>query len=124
MMDDKISLIKELFEPLDILNPRERFIFMEYFYFETHVKEIASALNISAGRVYTLVQRIKKKMDEGLTTKQYHQHLKKIRTYGDKRGSKRRVVQSYQANENLREEANRSGVSLNKVKTDSILYGD
>jgi len=123
-MDDKISLIKELFEPLDILTPRERFIFMEYFYFETHVKEIAFVFKVSTQRIYDLVHRIKKKMGEGLTTRQYHMHLRRIRTYGDHRGAKRKVLQSYQAAEDLKEEADRSGVSLKNTRTDNILYSD
>lgn len=124
VIDDKISLIKELFEPLDILTPRERFIFLEYFYFETHVKEIASVFKVSTQRIYDLVHRIKKKMGEGLTVRQYHMHLRRVRTYGDKRGSKRKVAQCYQAAEDLKEEAEDKGVILSRVSTDSILYSD
>ena len=44
--------LRDLLWPLESLNPRERAIFVEYHYWNTHMKVVAKSHRISLGRVY------------------------------------------------------------------------
>jgi hypothetical protein len=66
MADDSL---KEILYPLELLNPRERFIFLEYNYYKTHMKIVAKALKISLGRTYELLYKAEDKLNSAKTQK-------------------------------------------------------
>jgi DNA-directed RNA polymerase specialized sigma24 family protein len=48
--------------PLAYLTPRERAVFVEYHYWNTHMKVIAESHRISLGRAYEILYRAEKKI--------------------------------------------------------------
>lgn len=54
--------IRELLWPLSGLNPRERAVFTEYHYWNTHMKVIAESHRISLGRAYEILYRAEEKI--------------------------------------------------------------
>ncbi|MEE8574709.1 MAG: hypothetical protein V3T30_04775, partial [Thermodesulfobacteriota bacterium] len=56
------SGVKELLWPLSSLLPRERAVFMEYHYWNTHMRVIAKSHKISRGRAYELLYRAEEKI--------------------------------------------------------------
>lgn len=54
--------LKKLLYPLEVLDCRERVIFIEYHYFKTHMKFLAASHKISLGRVYELLNRAEDKI--------------------------------------------------------------
>ena len=45
--------LRDILWPLEALTPRERAVFVEYHYWKTHMKEVATSHRISLGRAYT-----------------------------------------------------------------------
>ena len=54
--------LRDLLWPLESLNPRERAIFVEYHYWNTHMKVVAKSHRISLGRVYEILYRAERKI--------------------------------------------------------------
>jgi DNA-directed RNA polymerase specialized sigma24 family protein len=54
--------IRDLLWPLAGLSPRERSIFTEYHYWNTHMKVVAESHRISLGRAYELLYRAEEKV--------------------------------------------------------------
>ena len=54
--------IRDLLWPLSGLSPRERAVFMEYHYWNTHMKVIARSHRISLGRAYEVLYRSEEKV--------------------------------------------------------------
>lgn len=53
---------RDLLWPLEALAPRERFIFVEYHYYRTHMKVLAKNLKLSLGGTYELLYRAEEKV--------------------------------------------------------------
>lgn len=56
------SELRDLLWPLEVLSPRERAVFIEYHYWNTHMKVIAASHRISLGRAYEILYRAEKKI--------------------------------------------------------------
>lgn len=54
--------LRELLWPLSGLSPRERAVFTEYHYWNTHMKIIAESHRISLGRAYEILYRAEEKI--------------------------------------------------------------
>ena len=54
--------VRHLLAPLYVLAPREREVFMEYHYWNTHMLVIAESHKISIGRAYDILGRAEKKI--------------------------------------------------------------
>ncbi len=54
--------IRDILWPLARLNPRERAVFTEYHYWNTHMKVIAESHRISLGRAYEILYRAEEKI--------------------------------------------------------------
>lgn len=54
--------IKTLLWPLADLSPRERSVFTEYHYWNTHMRIIAESHRISLGRAYEILYRAEEKV--------------------------------------------------------------
>jgi DNA-directed RNA polymerase specialized sigma24 family protein len=54
--------IRAILGPLDTLGCRERSVFIEYHYWNTHMKLIASSHKISLGRTYEILYRAERKI--------------------------------------------------------------
>ena len=54
--------LRELLWPLAGLTPRERAVFTEYHYWNTHMKIIARSHRISLGRAYEILYRAEEKI--------------------------------------------------------------
>lgn len=54
--------LREILWPLSGLSPRERAVFTEYHYWNTHMKIIAESHNISLGRAYEVLYRAEDKI--------------------------------------------------------------
>ena len=54
--------LRDLLWPLESLSPRERAIFVEYHYWNTHMKVVAKSHRISLGRVYEILYRAERKI--------------------------------------------------------------
>ncbi|MBI1913057.1 MAG: hypothetical protein HYS21_13805 [Deltaproteobacteria bacterium] len=54
--------IRDILWPLAGLSPRERAIFTEYHYWDTHMKLIAENHRISLGRAYEILYRAEEKI--------------------------------------------------------------
>ena len=54
--------LRDLLWPLAGLSPRERAVFVEYHYWDTHMKVIAESHRISLGRAYEILYRAEKKI--------------------------------------------------------------
>lgn len=54
--------IRDILWPLASLTPRERAVFVEYHYWDTHMKVIAESHRISLGRTYEILYRAEKKI--------------------------------------------------------------
>lgn len=54
--------IRSILRPLDGLSCRERAVFIEYHYWNTHMKSIARSHKISLGRTYEILYRAEKKV--------------------------------------------------------------
>ena len=54
--------LKAFLGPLRGLDPRERFIFVEYHYYRTHMRTLAEALKISLGRTYEILYRAEERI--------------------------------------------------------------
>ncbi len=61
--------IREILWPLDVLNPRERAIFTEYHYWNTHMKHIAKSHKISLGRAYEILYKSEDKVASSRASK-------------------------------------------------------
>jgi len=61
------SSVRDVLYPFECLNSRERFVFMEYHYWKTHMKVVAESLKISLGRAYELLYRAEEKIAESRT---------------------------------------------------------
>lgn len=55
-------VIRDLLWPLTGLSPRERAVFTEYHYWNTHMKLIAKSHRISLGRTYEILYRAEEKV--------------------------------------------------------------
>lgn len=56
------SELRDLLWPLANLTPRERAVFTEYHYWNTHMKIIAHSHRISLGRAYEILYRAEEKI--------------------------------------------------------------
>jgi len=54
--------LRDLLWPLSGLSPRERSVFIEYHYWNTHMKTIAQSHRISLGRAYEILYRAEEKV--------------------------------------------------------------
>jgi len=54
--------IRDILWPLAELKPRERSVFTEYHYWNTHMKIIAESHRISLGRAYEILYRAEEKI--------------------------------------------------------------
>jgi len=54
--------VRHLLWPLVDLSPRERSVFTEYHYWNTHMKVIAESHRISLGRAYEILYRAEEKV--------------------------------------------------------------
>lgn len=54
--------IRDLLWPLSALSPRERAVFTEYHYWNTHMRTIAESHRISLGRAYEILYRAEEKI--------------------------------------------------------------
>lgn len=54
--------LRDLLWPLSSLSPRERAVFVEYHYWNTHMKVIADSHRISLGRAYEILYRAEGKI--------------------------------------------------------------
>jgi DNA-directed RNA polymerase specialized sigma24 family protein len=54
--------LRDILWPLASLTPREREVFVEYHYWDTHMKVIAQSHRISLGRAYEILYRAEKKI--------------------------------------------------------------
>jgi len=54
--------LRDILWPLEGLTPRERAVFTEYHYWNTHMKTIAESHRISLGRAYEILYRAEKKI--------------------------------------------------------------
>ena len=54
--------LRDLLWPLAGLTPRERAVFVEYHYWNTHMKVIATSHRISLGRAYEILYRAEEKV--------------------------------------------------------------
>lgn len=54
--------VRDLLWPLAGLSARERAVFVEYHYWNTHMREVAKSHNISLGRTYEILYRAEKKI--------------------------------------------------------------
>ncbi len=54
--------IRDILWPLANLSPRERAVFVEYHYWDTHMKVVAQSHRISLGRAYEILYRAEKKI--------------------------------------------------------------
>jgi len=54
--------IRAILAPLETLSARERSVFIEYHYWNTHMKEIAKSHKISLGRTYEILYRAEGKV--------------------------------------------------------------
>jgi hypothetical protein len=64
--DIKVIMDKELFkalEPLQLLDNRERSIFLEYHYFKTHMRIVAASYKICLSYAYKLLYRAEDKLE-------------------------------------------------------------
>ncbi len=61
------SELREILWPLAHLTPRERAVFVEYHYWNTHMKVIAESHRISLGRAYEILYRAEKKIASSRT---------------------------------------------------------
>lgn len=61
------DILKAALYPLELLEPREGYIFLEYHYYKTHMKVVAKSLKISLGRTYELLYRAEDKLNGART---------------------------------------------------------
>jgi DNA-directed RNA polymerase specialized sigma24 family protein len=61
LREEGISL-RELLWPLAVLSSRERAVFLEYHYWNTHMRVIAQSHKISLGRAYEILYRAEEKV--------------------------------------------------------------
>ncbi|MBI5468576.1 MAG: hypothetical protein HY891_05520 [Deltaproteobacteria bacterium] len=61
-MSEDARTAKDLLWPLSVLPPRERAVFTEYYYWNTHMKVIATSHKISLGRAYELLYRAEERL--------------------------------------------------------------
>ncbi|MBI5560569.1 MAG: hypothetical protein HY883_04785 [Deltaproteobacteria bacterium] len=54
--------LRDILWPMALLAPRERAVFTEYHYWNTHMKVIAQSHRISLGRAYEILYRAEKKI--------------------------------------------------------------
>ncbi len=54
--------IRDILWPLAVLTPRERAVFTEYHYWNTHMKHIARSHRISVGRAYEILYKAEQKI--------------------------------------------------------------
>ena len=54
--------LRDILWPLEGLTPRERAVFIEYHYWNTHMKDVASSHRISLGRAYEILYRAEEKV--------------------------------------------------------------
>lgn len=59
--------LRHLLWPLEALTPRERAVFVEYHYWNTHMKVVAESHRISLGRAYEILYRAEKKIASSRT---------------------------------------------------------
>ena len=62
--------IRDLLWPLAGLKPRERSVFTEYHYWNTHMKIVAESHRISLGRAYEILYRAEEKIATSRTQKE------------------------------------------------------
>ena len=55
--------LRDLLRPLLELNPRERFVFVEYHYFNTHMRDVSAGLKVGLGRAYEILTRAEDKIN-------------------------------------------------------------
>ena len=58
------ALIKDALYPLQALSPKARFVFIEYHYFKSHMKDIASAIGGSLSGAYKILNVAERKLEE------------------------------------------------------------
>ncbi len=54
--------LRNILWPLEALSPRERAVFVEYHYWKTHMKEVATSHRISLGRAYEILYKAEAKV--------------------------------------------------------------
>ena len=54
--------LKNILWPLEALSPRERAVFVEYHYWKTHMKVVATSHRISLGRAYEVLYKAEAKV--------------------------------------------------------------
>ena len=59
--------LRHILWPLASLTPRERAVFVEYHYWNTHMKVVAESHRISLGRAYEILYRAEKKITSSRT---------------------------------------------------------
>lgn len=62
--------LRDLLWPLADLSPRERAVFTEYHYWNTHMKVIAGSHRISLGRAYEILYRAEEKIASSRSQKE------------------------------------------------------
>lgn len=60
--NDKTFPLNKILSPLLVLTPRERAVFIEYHYFNTHMKHVAVSHKVSLGRVYAILYKAEDKL--------------------------------------------------------------
>ena len=63
-------VLRDILWPLEALSPRERAVFVEYHYWKTHMKEVASSHRISLGRAYEILYKAEAKVEGARTQKE------------------------------------------------------
>ncbi|MBI5599191.1 MAG: hypothetical protein HY890_05570 [Deltaproteobacteria bacterium] len=66
--------LRDILWPLELLTPREREVFIEYHYWNTHMKIIAGSHRISLGRAYEILYRAEKKIASSRPSKEEEDH--------------------------------------------------
>lgn len=62
--------IRDILWPLADLSPRERAVFTEYHYWNTHMKVVAESHRISLGRAYEILYRAEEKVASARSQKE------------------------------------------------------
>lgn len=65
---------RDLLYPLSGLTPRERAVFTEYHYWNTHMRHIAESHRISLGRAYEILYKAEEKIASSRSQKEKKGH--------------------------------------------------
>ena len=57
-----VEILQKMLEPLDILSSKERYVFIEFHYYDIHMKVITDNLKISVARGYVILKQAQGKV--------------------------------------------------------------